>query len=134
LCLSDKNPKVLFTQEDVRNVQLAKAAIRAGIDYLLEKAELQVEELDKIVIAGAFGSYIRVESALKIGMFPELPIDRFEQVGNAASIGAKLALVSQPIREQSKTLAASVDHFEQAASTNFMDRFVNSIHLPKTKN
>jgi len=134
LCLSDKNPKVLFTQEDVRNVQLAKAAIRAGIDYLLEKAELQVEELDKIVIAGAFGSYIRVESALKIGMFPELPIDRFEQVGNAASIGAKLALVSLPIREQSKTLAASVDHFEQAASTNFMDRFVNSIHLPKTKN
>ncbi len=131
LCLSDKKPGVTFTQEDVRNVQLAKAAIRAGIDYLLEKEGLQAEDLDKIVIAGAFGAYIRIESAIKIGMLPNLPIERFEQVGNAASIGAKLALVSLPLRKQARKLAASVVHYEQAASTNFMDRFVSAIHLPK---
>lgn len=131
LHLSKEDASLVFTQQDVRNVQLAKGAIRAGIDLLLERAGLAEDQLDRIIIAGAFGVYIRLESAVAIGMLPNLPLQRFEQVGNAAGIGAKLALVSKPLREQAKVLSAASIHYEQAGSKSFMKRFMEQLHLPK---
>lgn len=131
LRLSKDDSSLVFTQLDVRNVQLAKGSIRAGIDLLLEQAGLTEDQLDRVIIAGAFGVYIRLESAVAIGMLPNLPLQRFEQVGNAAGIGAKLALVSKPLREQAKALAAASIHNEQAGSSNYMDRFMKQLHLPK---
>jgi uncharacterized 2Fe-2S/4Fe-4S cluster protein (DUF4445 family) len=120
-----------FTQEDVRSVQLAKGAIRAGIDLLLEAAGLEYGQVDRFVVAGAFGTYISIESAITIGMFPDLPIDRYEQVGNAAGIGAKLALVSLLSRESARTLATSSQYIVQAGHPRFNDIFMRSINFPE---
>ena len=129
--LHEGEPEVVFTQKDIRAVQLAKGAIRAGIDLLLETAGLDYGQLDKIVIAGAFGNYIRIESAIAIGLFPDLPVDRFEQVGNAAGIGAKLALLSLPYRERARLLAAGSQHITQAGSARFNHLFMQAINFPE---
>lgn len=130
LILSKNDADLTFSQQDIRNVQLSKGAVRAGIDILLERASLTEQQLDRIVVAGAFGVYIRLESAITIGMLPDLPLSRFEQVGNAAAIGAKLALLSAPLRQQARTLATSSTHTEQAGSKTFMSRFMKQLHLP----
>jgi uncharacterized 2Fe-2S/4Fe-4S cluster protein (DUF4445 family) len=129
--LHDGEPEVVFTQKDVRSVQLAKGAIRAGIDLLLRHAGLEYHQLDKIIVAGAFGNYIRIESACVIGMFPRLPLDRFEQVGNSAGIGAKLALLSAPLREQAQLLAGRCRYIVQAGNPLFNAIFMKSINLPE---
>lgn len=130
LNISTGDPDIYFTQEDVRNIQLAKGAIRAGIEILLEKSKLTAGNLDKIVIAGAFGSYIRVESAIKVGMLPDLPKERFEQVGDAAGSGAKLSLLSQPMRVAAAMLATSSNYIELSGSDRFMRRFMTHIPFP----
>lgn len=129
--LQDADPKVVFTQDDIRAVQLAKGAIRAGIEILLEEAGLVYEQVDKIIIAGAFGAYIDVENARVIGMFPDLPLDRFEQVGNAAGTGVQLALLSYPLRIEAQSLASKSNYLELAGSRHFTSRFIEHINFPK---
>jgi len=118
---------VVFTQHDVRAVQLAKGAIRAGVSILLAEAGLQEDEIGQFIIAGAFGAYIDLASAVAIDMLPALPLERFAQVGNAAGIGAKLALVSYPHRATAQSIAASSRYLELSGSTRFNDTFVKSI-------
>lgn len=122
--------EVVFTQKDVRNLQLAKGAIAAGIEVLLRKAGLVSLDLDKVVIAGAFGAYIDIQSAITIGMLPCLPIDRFEQVGNAAGAGTKLALLSHPMRVKAATIAKQSTYVEMAGTREFMTAFVSRISFP----
>ena len=110
---------ITVTQEDVREILLAKAAIQTGIGVLLAESALAAEELDVIVIAGAFGSYIDVENAIAIGLFPPLPLDRFRQVGNAAGLGAKLALASSAVRDEARELLGRVDYLELARYPGF---------------
>ena len=106
-------PGVAFTQNDVRAVQLAKAAIRAGIDLLLarQRALDEARASTRVVIAGAFGAYIDVASAIAIGLLPELPLERFAQVGNAAGLGvrmdARLPAGARP-RRRARALAAAM--------------------------
>ena len=124
------DPDVVFTQKDVRSVQLAKGAIRAGIDLLLEISGLEYKQLDRVIVAGAFGNYIRIESACAIGMLPNLPLDRFEQVGNSAGIGAKLAVLSSTMRKKSQLLAGKCRYIVQAGNPRFNSIFMKSINLP----
>ena len=131
LQLHASNQDLVFTQEDIRAVQLAKGAIRAGIDLLLETAGLDYSQVDRIVVGGAFGNYVHIESAITIGMFPALPLDHFEQVGNAAGIGAKLALVALPSREKARSLASSSEYIVQAGNPRFNDIFMRSINFPE---
>jgi uncharacterized 2Fe-2S/4Fe-4S cluster protein (DUF4445 family) len=131
LQLHPDDQNLVFTQEDVRSVQLAKGAIRAGIDLLLETAGLDYSQVDRIVVAGAFGNYVHIESAITIGMFPALPLEHFEQVGNAAGIGAKMALASLPSREQARAIAARSEYIVQAGSPRFKDLFMRSINFPE---
>jgi len=121
---------VVFNQRDIRAVQLAKGAIRAGIQVLLEEAELREEQIDQVIIAGAFGNYIDLASAVAIGMLPDLPLDRFAQVGNAAGMGAKLALVSYPHRATAQSIAASSQYIELAGSVRFNRAFMRSMRFP----
>jgi uncharacterized 2Fe-2S/4Fe-4S cluster protein (DUF4445 family) len=132
--LYENEHDIVFTQKDIRAVQLAKGAVRAGIDLLLEAAGLDYEQVDKIVVAGAFGNYVRIESAIAIGMFPDLPLNRFEQVGNAAGIGAKLALLSSPLRNSARFLATRSQHIVQSGNPRFNDIFMRSINFPDLKN
>lgn len=123
------HPAIVITQQDVRELQLAKAAIRTGIQVLLETNGRSEEEISQVVIAGAFGTYIDVSSAITVGMLPSLPLDRFQQVGNAAGMGAKLALVSGRKRTKAQTIASRVHYIELATAPHFMQTFIETSHL-----
>jgi uncharacterized 2Fe-2S/4Fe-4S cluster protein (DUF4445 family) len=125
----DGRPAIVITQRDIRELQLAKAAIRTGIQALLEANGGSEEEVEQVIIAGAFGSYINVSSAITIGMLPSLPLDRFRQVGNAAGMGAKLALISGSKRSQAQDIASRVHYLELATVPNFMSTFSQASYL-----
>jgi len=122
-------PAITITQHDVRELQLAKGAIRTGIEALLQACRLTPEDIDEVIIAGAFGNYIDVASAVAIGMFPSLPANRFRQVGNAAGTGARLALVSREQRALAAEIAQHVAYIELAGVSNFQDLFARSLYL-----
>ncbi len=124
---------IVFNQRDVRAVQLAKGAIRAGIQVLLENAGVQEWQIEQVIIAGAFGNYIDLASAVAIDMLPDLPLDRFAQIGNAAGIGAKLALVSYPHRATAQSIAARSHYFELAGSAHFNRSFMRAMRFPNRK-
>lgn len=135
--LADENEThgaaIVFNQRDVRAVQLAKGAIRAGIRVLLEQAGVKEEQIDQVIIAGAFGNYIDLASALAIDMLPALSLDRFAQIGNAAGIGAKLALVSYPHRATAQSIAARSHYMELAGSAHFNRCFMHAMRFPNRK-
>ena len=118
-----------ITQKDIRQLQLAKAAIRTGIQVLLEASGRSADEIEKVIIAGAFGSYIDVESAVTVGMLPRLPLERFDQVGNAAGIGAQMALISSTLRKEAGALASRIRYVELAGSPQFSNVFVQACYL-----
>ena len=122
--------EVALTQDDIRAVQLAKGAIRAATDQLLERTGYAEKDLGQVVIAGAFGNYIDVGSALSIGMLPNLPYARFVQVGNAAGEGARQVLLSRHKRAQAQDLAHRAEYFELAGSKTFMKVFGRRINFP----
>jgi uncharacterized 2Fe-2S/4Fe-4S cluster protein (DUF4445 family) len=122
-------PAITVTQRDVRELQLAKAAIRAGIQVLLETNGCSEEEIKQVIIAGAFGTYIEVASAVAIGMLPALPLNRFSQVGNAAGMGAKLALISVGKRVEAQAIASQVKYIELGSAPNFEQTFIQASYL-----
>ncbi len=125
----DGTPDIVITQGDVRELQLAKAAIRTGIQVLLETNGYSEEEIARVIIAGAFGSYIDISSAIVIGLLPSIPLDRIHQVGNAAGMGAKLALISLDSRTQARDVALCVQYVELASAHDFTQAFVAASYL-----
>jgi uncharacterized 2Fe-2S/4Fe-4S cluster protein (DUF4445 family) len=117
---------ITVSQKDVRELQLAKAAIRLGVRALVEAAELTEENIEQILLAGAFGTYIDVESAVEIGMLPPLPLDRFQQIGNAAGTGARLALISRGMRTRAQQIAARDGYIELGRIPEFNRKFAES--------
>ena len=117
-------PDIVITQQDIREIQLAKSAIRVGIQALLESRNLKDNDIKQMIVAGGFGTYIDINSAMEIGMFPALNISRYRQVGNAAGMGARLALVSVKERERAKDIASRVKYLELASTTDFMPTFI----------
>jgi len=122
-------PAITITQRDVRELQLAKAAIRTGIQVLLETSGCSEADIKQVIIAGAFGTYIDVASAVTIGMLPPLPLNRFRQVGNAAGMGAKLALISLKSRATAQAVASRVSYIELASVPNFEPTFIQASYL-----
>jgi len=122
-------PAITITQHDVRELQLAKAAIRTGIQVLLEANGCSEDEIKQVIIAGAFGTYIDVASAVAIGMLPSLPLNRFRQAGNAAGMGAKLALISLSQRAEAQAVASRVNYIELASAPNFEQTFIQASYL-----
>ena len=124
-----ERPAITFTQKDVRELQLAKGAMRTGIETLLATSGLNAQDIDQVIIAGAFGTYIDIESAIAIGMLPSLPLERFRQVGNAAGMGAKLALVSMSKRLEAREMNQRIGYVELAADPGFMKNFAQAMYL-----
>jgi len=120
-------PDVVLTQKDIRQVQLAKAAIRAGIRLLQKKVDIQDCDIERIYLAGAFGNYIRRESAVRIGLLPDMPAERIRFVGNAASSGAKIILLSSQARQDACELARKIEYIEIAHESEFQDVFADSM-------
>ncbi|MBW7885011.1 MAG: DUF4445 domain-containing protein [Caldilineaceae bacterium] len=119
---------IFVTQDDVRNIQLAKAALYAGAKILMKRAG--VEQVDRIVLAGAFGSYIDPLHALILGLVPDCDPERIVAVGNAAGDGARIALLNRQKRAEAQQLAHWVRYIETAVAQDFQDEFVAAIHLP----
>jgi uncharacterized 2Fe-2S/4Fe-4S cluster protein (DUF4445 family) len=122
---------ITITQNDIRELQLAKGAIRTGIQVLLDASSHSEEEIEEVIIAGAFGSYIDIASAVAIGLLPSLPLSRFKQVGNAAGTGAKMALVSKGARGEAQDIADRVKYIELAANPQFARIFAQANYLGK---
>lgn len=120
---------ITVTQHDIRELQLAKGAIRCGIEALLQNAGIGPGDLDRVIIAGAFGAYIDVESAIAIGLLPQIPRERVSQVGNAAGTGARLALISHVQRRRAAEIADRVRYLELARTPRFMRNFAEAMYL-----
>jgi len=119
--------EVKVTRQDVNEIQLAKGAIRAGIEVLLAEAGIEDKDIELFVVAGAFGTYLDLESAIRIGMFPDLPRSRFHQVGNAAGSGARRLLVSRQQRRLADEIARGVNYVELAVQPDFMKVYVKAL-------
>jgi len=115
---------LVVTRKDVHEIQLAKSAIRSGVETLLEKAGLTYSDLDEFIVAGAFGTYLDLHSAVRVGMFPPLPIERFQQVGNAAGVGAKQMLLSVDKRAEAENLASRIGYVELTEEPAFTPMFI----------
>ncbi len=122
-------PDIILTQRDVREVQLAKAAIRAGIRILLSRFGMTDLDLDRVLLAGAFGNYIRPASAVRIGLLPNVPLDRIQSIGNAAASGAQLLLISDECRRRAASLARRIQYIEIAHEKDFADTFADAMFL-----
>ncbi|HMW23880.1 MAG TPA: ASKHA domain-containing protein [Burkholderiaceae bacterium] len=120
-------PAVRFSQHDVRAVQLAKSAIRTGVKLLCAEAGLDESQIHRFVIAGAFGAYIRIESARAIGLLPPLPLDRFQQVGNAAGLGVQQMLSSRERRARAAQIARQARYVELSTRSDFQKSFLQHI-------
>lgn len=123
--------EVSLTQADLRELQLAKGAIYAGLQVLLQEAGLTDADLDEVLLAGAFGSYIRRESAQEIGLLPSLPPDKITPVGNAAGRGAQAALITKTERARAFALPDLVEHVELSTRTDFQEAFIEALSFKK---
>ena len=119
---------IVMTQKDIREIQLAKGAMCAGAHILIK--ELGVEHVDKVIVAGAFGNYIDKISALLIGLVPDVPVERIESVGNAAGVGARIALISREKREEANKIAREVEHIKLAVHPSFEKEFSMAMYFP----
>ena len=120
---------VVLTQKDVREVQLAKAAIRAGIELLAKKLGIAIEDIQKVYLAGAFGNYLTPASACRIGMIPPALVDRILPIGNAAGEGAKLCALSREEFTYSQELAKNTEFLELASLPEFQDCYVDALEF-----
>ncbi|MBI1619161.1 ASKHA domain-containing protein [Aquamicrobium zhengzhouense] len=126
--LHDGSPRITVTQNDVRAIQLAKAALYAGIRLLMEKQG--IETVDSIRFAGAFGSYIDPKYAMVLGLIPDCDLDEVKAVGNAAGNGALMALLNRTHRREIEGTVHRIEKIETALEPNFQQLFVNAMALP----
>lgn len=119
---------IVLTQNDIRDVQMAKAAIQAGTRVLMD--ELGVDTIDRLVIAGGFGNYIDPSSAVTIGLYPEVDHDSITQLGNGAGVGAQLALLDVDARQEAGRIVEQVDYYEIAGTDRFEAAFLQAMYLP----
>ncbi|MCF7890817.1 ASKHA domain-containing protein [Candidatus Bipolaricaulota bacterium] len=126
----DNNP-VFVTQQDVREVQLAKGAIKAGIEILLEEFGATAEEIDRVYLAGAFGNYLRKENIMRIGVLPRVDLDKIVSVGNAAGQGGKLALINRGKMDEVNKIARDVEYVELSFRSDFTEKFMSAMSFPE---
>ncbi|MHB8072154.1 ASKHA domain-containing protein [Desulfosporosinus fructosivorans] len=124
---SASNEDIVLSQKDIREMQLAKGAIMAGIMILVREMGITSQEIDRVLLAGAFGNYIRKESAVEIGLLPSLPLGKITTIGNAAGDGAKMALLSTDERARAETLAKRAEHIELSTKKEFQAEFIKGL-------
>lgn len=123
--------KVKITQKDIRQIQLAIAAIRAGISIMLKKADLKPGDLKRVLVAGGFGSFIRRNHAQRVGLLPaEINHEKISFIGNTSLAGAKLALLSKKARQKAIELAGLTEHLELSVDSDFQNEFAEAMIFP----
>ncbi len=129
---TDHGNDICITKVDVDNLMRAKAAIYGGFSVLAESVGVDLAEVQQVLIGGAFGKYINVENAVKIGLLPDLSWDRFHFLGNTAVLGAYMALLSSAVRSEIKGVADRLTYLELSADNTFYDAFTAALFLPHT--
>lgn len=125
------NTDITVTQADVRALQLAKGALHAGAKLMMKR--LGISKVDRVILAGAFGSHISREASLTLGMFPDCPIDKVYAVGNAAGDGARMALLNKGKRIEANKRARWVEFIEIATDPTFEKEFMQAMYIPHMK-
>jgi len=130
--LQEEGPRIVITQNDVRQIQLAKAALHAGCRLLMDR--MGVDRVDRIRLAGAFGAHIDPVHALVLGMVPDCPPDRVTAAGNAAGTGARIALLNRASRGEIEDVVRRVEKIETAVEPRFQEHFVDAMGIPHATN
>jgi uncharacterized 2Fe-2S/4Fe-4S cluster protein (DUF4445 family) len=125
---ADDGPRILVTQNDVRAIQLAKAALYAGVRLLMD--QLGIEAVDEVRLAGAFGSQIDPLHAMVLGLVPDCDLTRVKAAGNAAGTGALIALLSGAARRDIERVVRQVEKIETAVEPRFQEHFVEAMAIP----
>ena len=125
----DEGDNIILTQSDVREVQLAKGAILAGIQTLMKELDMSAAEIDSIMLAGAFGNYIDKRSALRIGLLPQVDEAIIKAVGNAAGVGCSMALLSESERRHADVIAVETEHIELSMNPVFQDLYIDAMRF-----
>ena len=123
---------IVITEGDIKNLIRAKGAVYAGMRTLLKALELDVDAIDRVIIAGGFGQYLNVEDAIKIGLLPDIPRSKYEFLGNTSLKGARAVLLSREALAEADQVAASLTYMELSAGNTFMDEFISACFLPHT--
>ena len=123
---------IVFTEADVENLVRAKGAMFAGYLTLLESVGMGLEDIERVILAGNFGSYLNLEQAITIGLLPDIPRDRFFFAGNSSLIGARAAACSTEVMNTMDQVAAMMTHFDLSENPRFMEHYVSSLFLPHT--
>lgn len=121
--------EISLDQKDIDQVLLAKGAIRAGIDILMDHLKINAAQLDEIIIAGAFGSYLYAEQAMRIGLLPQIDLAKVHAIGNAAGVGARMLLLSRQARMRASQLARRIEYLELTIYPDFNLFFANGIRF-----
>ncbi|WP_171240776.1 ASKHA domain-containing protein [Ruegeria sp. HKCCA5491] len=125
---AEGGPRITVTQGDIRAIQLAKSALYAGARLLMD--EMQVDTVDRVVLAGAFGAHISTKHAMVLGMIPDAPLDKVSSAGNAAGTGARIALCNIGSRKEIERVVREITKVETAIEPKFQDHFVASNAIP----
>ncbi len=128
--IGDASDAVFLTQRDVRELQFAKAAIATGWALLLEEFDVEERDIQQVLLAGSFGSYLSPASAIKIGLVPKLSVLRIVSAGNVAGEGAKMVLLSAQERHGATALLDEIDYVELSDRADFNDKFVTRLSFP----
>jgi uncharacterized 2Fe-2S/4Fe-4S cluster protein (DUF4445 family) len=126
--VKEGEPRIIVTQTDVRAIQLAKAALYAGVKLLMDK--LDITSVDKIGLAGAFGSFIDPKYAMVLGLVPDCNLEQVKAVGNAAGTGARMALLNRDHRREIEDTVQKIEKIETALEASFQEHFVNAMAFP----
>ncbi len=127
---TENGEAMLLTQKDVREIQLAKASIAAGIMTLVKRSGKQIQDIDVVYLAGGFGSFIDKKSAVRIGLIPAVLEDKIQVIGNAAGTGAVLSLISEACIAECDRIAKNAEYVELSSSPEFQDEYVNNMFFP----
>jgi uncharacterized 2Fe-2S/4Fe-4S cluster protein (DUF4445 family) len=128
---SGRDEAVLLTQNDIRQLQLAKAAIYGGVMMLQQVLGVPDESIEEVMMSGGFGNYVNIESAVAIRLLPPVPLERINYVGNAALLGAQLALISEAERSRAFDIARRIEHVALATRMEFQDIFVGACQFSR---
>ncbi|MBN1459708.1 MAG: DUF4445 domain-containing protein [Armatimonadetes bacterium] len=127
-----RSDDISLGEDGIQNLMRSKAAVYAGAETLLESLGLEAGSVEQILVAGAFGNYLDAESAVTIGLLPDVPLDRIRFVGNTSVSGARLSLLDRGARQGMEELTARMTNFELSVVPGYMDRYVSGLFLPHT--
>lgn len=129
---SGTNRDIMITDVDIDNLMRAKAAVFAGINIMLDEVGMSMDQVDEVLIAGAFGQYLEIDKAIIIGLLPDIDTEKIKFVGNGSLLGSYLMALSRNLIEEANRIAGMMTYMELSTNPGFMDQYVSALFLPHT--